>query len=42
MLTYILIPAIAFCIFQIIVQNRKMNKIERQYKDAKSQQNKKN
>ncbi len=38
MLTYILIAAIAFCIFQIILQSRKMNKIGKQFKETKLQQ----
>ncbi len=38
MLTYILIIAISFCVFQIILQIRKMNKIEKQYKNTKLRQ----
>ncbi len=32
---YILIGAIVFCIFQIIVQMRKTSKIEKQHKEQK-------
>ncbi|MEB3346292.1 hypothetical protein U6A24_12510 [Aquimarina gracilis] len=38
MLTFILITAISFCFFQIIIQIRKMNKIEKQYKATKFRQ----
>ena len=37
-LTCILIAAMLFCIFQIIIQIRKMNSIEQQYKKTKLQQ----
>ncbi|WP_262713245.1 hypothetical protein [Aquimarina algiphila] len=35
MLTYILITVISFCVFQIILQLRKMNDIGNQYYEAK-------
>ncbi len=40
MLTYILIAAIAFCIFQIILQSRKMSKIGKQFEETELQQKK--
>ncbi len=33
--TYILIAAIVFCIFQIVIQICKMNKIAKQHKEEK-------
>lgn len=35
MLTYILITAILFCLFYILIETRKMNKIGKYYKEAK-------
>ncbi len=40
MLTYILIIAILFCVFQIILQSYKMNQIGKRYKEVKQQQDK--
>jgi len=39
MIPYILIIAISLCIFQIISEIKKMNKIEKRYKETKFHQN---
>lgn len=40
MLTYILITAISFCLFYILIEMRKMHKIGEYHKEAKLQQEK--
>ncbi len=40
MLLYIIIAAIIFCVFQIILQSYKMNKIGKHYKQTKHRHNK--
>lgn len=39
MITLILAIAIAFCFFQIFLHNRKMNNIEKQFKDQEALEN---